>query len=104
MNASHPFDTYVTDSVTDIANSIIADKSVSSVDDDVASQSNAAQSQQQQQQPIVRLGYDTRPGRLVALQRLAHAVGLGYYNTESCLVTHPVYGPWFALYVGGHIG
>jgi hypothetical protein len=40
---------------------------------------------------------EMRPGRIVAFQRLAAAIGLAYLDPESQLCVHPSLGPWFAL-------
>jgi hypothetical protein len=36
-------------------------------------------------------------GRLVAMQRLAHAIGVAHLHPGSQLCIHPTYGPWIAL-------
>ena len=45
----------------------------------------------------IRYSFEVSPGRLVAMQRLAHAVGFGFYDTSCALVVHPVLSTWFGL-------
>ncbi|GBG73028.1 hypothetical protein CBR_g12747 [Chara braunii] len=42
-------------------------------------------------------GHDTRPGRLIAIQRMAHIAGVAFLDQVSHLCLHPQFGPWFSL-------
>ena len=41
--------------------------------------------------------HETKPGRLVAVQRMAHVAGVAHLDERCHLSIHPTLGPWFAL-------
>jgi hypothetical protein len=41
--------------------------------------------------------HETKPGRLVAVQRMAHVAGVAHLDERCHLSIHPKFGPWFAL-------
>lgn len=41
--------------------------------------------------------HETKPGRLVAVQRMAHVAGVAHLDERCHLSIHPSLGPWFAL-------
>ena len=45
----------------------------------------------------IRHGFDTSPGRLVAMQKLAHAAGLAFLHSGAYLSLHASLGPWLSL-------
>lgn len=47
--------------------------------------------------PAVYYSFETGPGRLIAMQRLAHAIGLGHYDQSFFTVVNDEYGPWISL-------
>lgn len=43
--------------------------------------------------------HETKPGRLVAIQRMAHVAGVAHLDERCHLSIHPELGPWLALRV-----
>ena len=41
--------------------------------------------------------HETKPGRLVAVQRMAHVAGVAHLDERSHLSIHPTLGPWLAF-------
>jgi methylmalonic aciduria homocystinuria type C protein len=41
--------------------------------------------------------HDTSPGKLVAIQRMAHVAGVAHLDEKCHLSIHPKHGPWIAL-------
>lgn len=52
-------------------------------------------------EPYIKYYYDVGEGGgpAVAMQRLCHAIGFAHYDTSRGMCTHPIFGPWFAMYV-----
>mmetsp|Transcript_6057 Transcript_6057/g.18242 ORF Transcript_6057/g.18242 Transcript_6057/m.18242 type:complete len:296 (+) Transcript_6057:57-944(+) len=44
----------------------------------------------------LHFAHETAPGRLVAMQRLAHLSGAAYFHAGCGLNVHPTFGPWHA--------
>eukprot|EP00898_Chlorokybus_atmophyticus_P007332 jgi/Chlat1/75/Chrsp1S03032 len=47
--------------------------------------------------PDIYYSHETAPGRLVAIQRMAHAAGAAFLSDTCHLCIHPTFGPWFSL-------
>jgi methylmalonic aciduria homocystinuria type C protein len=75
-DADDPVDTYVARSITAAIASTTASTST---------------------EPRVFHSNDTTPGKLVAIQRMAHVAGVAHLDEKCHLAIHPVYGPWIAL-------
>jgi hypothetical protein len=100
----HPFDTWVVNVINQgiFTASEIPTPDPTSFSDILQDCQPLSESDSDMTSPISitsRFSFDLTPGRHVAMQRLCHAIGLGYYDTEAFTVCHPIYGPWFALYV-----
>jgi len=74
VKAPHPFDNFTKSTLTNITTSLFPSH-----------------------QHEIRWGHETGPGRLVAMQKLAHLSGLAYLDTECHLNIHATYGPWIAF-------
>ena len=47
--------------------------------------------------PRVFYAHETKPGRLVAIQRMAHVAGVAHLDESCHLSIHPTLGPWLAF-------
>ncbi|KAL3699933.1 hypothetical protein R1sor_017955 [Riccia sorocarpa] len=86
----HPLDAYVSQSVTRALSSFHLVDALSSTGSTPGRNELGVKA-------AVYWDYDTRPGRLVAMQRLACISGVAYLNEEAHLCVHKQFGPWFAL-------
>ncbi|KAL2651908.1 hypothetical protein R1flu_020036 [Riccia fluitans] len=87
---THPLDAYVRRSVTSALSSFRLVDAYSSTGSVPAREDPGIKA-------AVYWDFDTRPGRLVAMQRLACISGMAYLNEEAHLCVHKKFGQWFAL-------
>ena len=89
-DAENPLDTYVAREV---------ERAVRALDDATASSAASTDDAEKSRRHRVFYAHETRPGRLVAIQRMAHVAGVAHLDERCHLSIHPRLGPWLALRV-----